>query len=46
MIYVAAGERYLDIDKVIKSPAIEFLNFMNFYKKKCELDFNRIKNQK
>lgn len=45
MIYIAAGENYLDISKVVETPAIEFLNFMNFYKKKSELDYNRIKKQ-
>lgn len=45
MIFIAAGEKYLDINRVIESPAVEFLNFMNFYKKKCELDHERIKNQ-
>ena len=43
MLYVAAGERYLEIDEVTKSPALEFLTFMNFFKRKSELDSNRIK---
>jgi hypothetical protein len=44
MLYIASGEDYLKINQVIKSPAEEFIAFMNFYKRKCELDANRIKN--
>jgi hypothetical protein len=43
MFYVAAGERYLDINEVTKTPVDEFFTFMNFYKRKCELDNQRIR---
>jgi hypothetical protein len=46
MLYVAAGEQYLNIDKVIESKAETFLTFMNFYKRKTELDTKRINNHK
>jgi hypothetical protein len=42
MLYTAANEDFLSIDKVVNKPAIEFLNFVNFYKRKCELDNERI----
>jgi hypothetical protein len=45
MLYVAANEQYLNINKVIGSNAIEFLNFMNFYTRKTKLENNRIKSQ-
>jgi len=45
MLYQAANEEYLAIDKVLASPAAEFLMFMNFYCRKSELDVKRIKNQ-
>lgn len=44
MLYVAAGEQYLKIEEVVKTPAENFLNFMNFYKKKSQLEAERIKN--
>jgi len=46
MLYVAANEGYLKINgykNVIESPAEEFLTFMNFFKRKTELDIARIK---
>ena len=43
MLYTAAHEDYLKIDQVGESPAIEFLAFMNFYIRKCQLDIQRIK---
>jgi hypothetical protein len=43
MLYIAAGEDYLKIKDVIQQPAAEFLMFLNFYKRKCELDNIRIK---
>jgi folate-binding Fe-S cluster repair protein YgfZ len=43
MLYVAAKESYLDINKVVESPALEFLTFMNFYTRKTKLDNDRIK---
>jgi len=46
MIYIAAGEQYTNIRKVLESPALEFLTFINFYVKKQELDNNRIKPKK
>jgi hypothetical protein len=46
MLYVAAGEQYLNISKVIEQKAEEFLMFMNFYKRKTELDTKRINNHK
>ena len=42
LLYVAAGEQYLNISKVTETPANEFLFFMNFYKRKSELDMKRI----
>lgn len=42
MFYVAAGEQYLQISQVIQTPIEEFFTFMNFYKRKCELDNRRI----
>lgn len=44
MLYTAANENFLNIEEVTKRPAVEFLNFMNFYKKKSELENERIKN--
>jgi hypothetical protein len=46
MLYVAAGEQYLSIDKVIESKAESFLMFMNFYKQKTTLDTKRINNHR
>jgi hypothetical protein len=46
MLYIAAGEQYLNIDKVIEQKAETFLTFMNFYKRKTELDTKRINNHK
>jgi hypothetical protein len=46
MLYTAAGEQYLNISKVIEQKAEEFLMFMNFYKRKTDLDNKRIKNHK
>jgi hypothetical protein len=46
MLYTAAGEQYLKIDDVVKSKASEFLTFMNFYKRKTELDNRRINKYK
>lgn len=43
MLYTAAHEDYLKIDKVGESPALEFLTFMNFYIRKSQLDIQRIK---
>jgi hypothetical protein len=43
MLYTAAGERYLDISKVVDSPADEFLFYINFVKRKNELETARIK---
>lgn len=43
MLYVAAKEEYLKIDQVVKTPAVEFLTFMNFYTRKTKLDNDRIK---
>lgn len=45
MLYIAANENYLSIKDVVASPASEFLTFINFHKRKAELDSNRI-NQK
>jgi hypothetical protein len=42
MLYVAAKEDFLKIDEVIKKPAIEFLYFMDFYKRKSQLEIERI----
>jgi hypothetical protein len=44
MLYVAAGEQYLNIDEVTKTKAESFLTFMNFYKRKSQLDNKRINN--
>lgn len=43
MLYTAANEEYLKINDVVKSPAEEFLNFMNFYKKKNQLEIEKMK---
>jgi hypothetical protein len=43
LIYVAANESYVDINKVLESPAQEFLHFANFYTRKSYLDTKRIK---
>ena len=43
MLYISANEEYLKIKEVIKSNAIEFLMFMNFFTKKTKLENNRIK---
>jgi hypothetical protein len=45
MLYVAASERYLDIVKVVETPADEFLFFVNFLKRKNQLDEARIRRQ-
>lgn len=42
MLYISAGEEYLEIDRVVNSPASEFLYFMNFYKRKQELEMMRL----
>jgi hypothetical protein len=46
MLYVAANEQFLKIKEVIVQPAAEFLMFMNFYKRKTQLDAKRINNHK
>jgi len=43
MLYIAASENYLDINKVVESPALEFLTFINFYTRKTKLNNDRIK---
>ena len=43
MLYSAANEDYLKINKVIKTPIDEFFTFMNFLQRKNELDLARIK---
>lgn len=43
LLFTAANEQYLKISEVTKTPALEFLYFINFYKRKCELDAERIK---
>lgn len=43
LLFIAANEQYLNIAKVVESPAVEFLHFCNFYKRKTELDVQRIK---
>ena len=43
MLFAAAGEDYLKITKVVESPADEFLFFVNYIKRKNELDTARIK---
>jgi hypothetical protein len=46
MLHIAAQEGYLNIGghkSVINSPALEFLFFVNYYKRKSELDAERIK---
>jgi hypothetical protein len=45
MVFAAANENYLDITKVVDSPADEFLFYINFLKRKNELETNRIKRQ-
>ena len=42
MLYVAAGEDYTKINEVTATRADEFLTFMNFYKRKSQLDNKRI----
>jgi hypothetical protein len=43
MIYTAANEEYLQMGKVVESPADEFLCYCNFIKRKNELEIARIK---
>ena len=46
MIYTCAKEGFLNISghkDVLSSPADEFLAFMNFYKRKCQVETNMIK---
>lgn len=43
MIYTAANEQYLEMARVVESPADEFLCFCNFIKRKNELEIARIK---
>jgi ferritin len=43
MIFTAASEQYLQMAKVIESPADEFLCFCNFIKRKNELEMARIR---
>jgi hypothetical protein len=45
MLFAAANENYLDIVKVVESPADEFLFYINYLKRKNELDAARIKRQ-
>jgi len=46
MLYVAAHEDYTKINQVTASRADEFLTFMNFYKRKSQLDAKRINSNK
>jgi hypothetical protein len=46
MLYAAAGEDYLKIKDVVKSPADEFLFYINFTKRKNELEVARINRYK
>jgi hypothetical protein len=46
MLYTAAGEKFLEIDKVTEQKAESFLAFMNFYKRKTFLDNKRINNHR
>lgn len=43
MLFLASGENFLKIDEVTAKPATEFLYFVNFLKRKHQLDNNRIK---
>jgi hypothetical protein len=43
MLYIAAKEDYTKINTVLTSPAEEFLQFINFYLRKTQLDNERIK---
>jgi hypothetical protein len=45
MLFAAANENYLDISRVVDSPADEFLFYINFVKRKNELEAARIKRQ-
>ena len=42
MIYAAANEDFTKIDTVIKSNVSSFLYFINFYKRKQQLESARI----
>lgn len=42
MIFVAASEKFLDIDEVLKKPASDFLMYVNYYMRKQELEAERI----
>jgi hypothetical protein len=44
MLYTYSKEQFMSIDEVVSQVlADSFLTFMNFFKRKCELDNNRIK---
>jgi len=45
MLFAAANEQYLKIKDVVDSPADEFLFYINFLKRKNELEAARIKRQ-
>ena len=42
MIFVAASEKFLDIDEVLKRPVSDFLMYVNYYMRKQELEAERI----
>jgi hypothetical protein len=38
----AADNKFLEIDNVLKKPALEFLNYLNFYVRQQELSAARL----
>ena len=43
LVFVAANEDYVKINKVLQSNAIEFLMYVNYYIKKQDLEKRRLK---
>ena len=39
----AADGKFLDISKVVKKPAVEFLHHCNYIQRRNEIEYNRIK---
>ena len=42
MLYTFSKEQFIPISQVVSTSALEFLTFVNFFKRKCQLDNERI----
>ena len=43
LVYIASGENFLKIDEVMNKPIVELLTFMNYYKRKSQLNADSIR---